>query len=431
METDKIPQESLMTQAHPENEPIQKSLLNQKGNFLLILGAVVIILVVLGAGAYVMGQKSKIDKPEKTMQQQSSPTTYAQPTSEPTTKDLIRWTNSDLHNKVLFNDQTGILKLLDATTKTITPLQFNFGQEKSSFNLKVISSDKNKLLGYSSNNWYVTNGIYFKQIDLDKIKKDLIGDFEVVPQGFSTDSMFIILAARDMSTFGNEPCCEGGDYRKSTNKILALNIDTFEVKELYSLYSAQLEVDLYNPSKNLVGFSEFVNQKYRLLNLLTKQPEYIEKTSQGLNYQKQSEYFLARENINNKGRPRSFSIYSVYDTENKLGQVQVDNNASEIFADPVVWSPDYKHFAVWMGDEQSSLNKLRIYRRNGKEVITVQDIFDFDGIFSENGDSFLYGAKRGVTDFGRWRAVMVETEGQELQVDFPDALRMTPIFWFR
>lgn len=402
----------------------------QKGftPILVILG-ILIILGIIG-GLYILSQKLNPARQEKNLLE-SSPDVNPQLTSIRTTEDFIQWTNSDIRNKVLFNDQTSILKLLDATSKTITPLQFKFKQEKDNFTLKVISPDKRKLLGYSSNDWFVTNGIYFKQIDLDKIKNDLKGDFEVIPQGFSTDSMFIILTARDMSPFGNEPCCEGGDYRKSTNKILALNIDSFEVKELYSLYSSQLEVDLYNPSKNLVGFSEFVNQKYRILNLLIKQPQYIEKTSEGLYYQKQSEYFLARENITNKGRPRSFSIYSVYDTNNKLGQVQVDDSQSEIFADPVVWSFDYKYFAVWMGDEQGGLNKLRIYTRIGKEVITVQDIFDFEGIFSENGDSFLYGAKRGVTDFGRWKIIKVEAGGQELQVDFPGTLRMTPILWFK
>lgn len=54
METGKIPQEDSMAQTHLENESIHKSLLNQKGSLLLILGAVVVILVVLGTGAYVL-----------------------------------------------------------------------------------------------------------------------------------------------------------------------------------------------------------------------------------------------------------------------------------------------------------------------------------------------------------------------------------------
>jgi len=52
MEADKIPQEVPITQAPIENEPAQKSLLNQKGSFLIILGAVVLILVLLGVGGY-------------------------------------------------------------------------------------------------------------------------------------------------------------------------------------------------------------------------------------------------------------------------------------------------------------------------------------------------------------------------------------------
>ena len=52
METDKSPQEISTTQAPLENESIHKSLLNQKGSFLLILGVVVIL--VLGTGGYLL-----------------------------------------------------------------------------------------------------------------------------------------------------------------------------------------------------------------------------------------------------------------------------------------------------------------------------------------------------------------------------------------
>lgn len=54
MKSDKIPKEIPVAQTRLENESIRKSLLNQKGNLLLILGAVVMILVVFGAGAYVL-----------------------------------------------------------------------------------------------------------------------------------------------------------------------------------------------------------------------------------------------------------------------------------------------------------------------------------------------------------------------------------------
>lgn len=52
METGKIPQEGSIAQTHLEDEPIHKGLLNQKGNFLFILAAIVIILVVLGVWGY-------------------------------------------------------------------------------------------------------------------------------------------------------------------------------------------------------------------------------------------------------------------------------------------------------------------------------------------------------------------------------------------
>lgn len=66
METDKTPQEVPMAQAHLENEPIHKNLLNQKGSFLLIFGVVVIILVVLGAWVYYFGiQKNQSPYPSK------------------------------------------------------------------------------------------------------------------------------------------------------------------------------------------------------------------------------------------------------------------------------------------------------------------------------------------------------------------------------
>ncbi len=70
METDKIPQELPITQAPLKNEPIRKSFLNQKGSFLLLLGAIVIILVVLAAGGYLL----TMNKNSKSNQYMPQPT---------------------------------------------------------------------------------------------------------------------------------------------------------------------------------------------------------------------------------------------------------------------------------------------------------------------------------------------------------------------
>lgn len=73
-----IPQETPITQAPLENEPIHKSLLNQRGSFLLILGAVIVILVVLGAGGYLL----TMNKNANSNQYVSQPTpTSTQPAS--------------------------------------------------------------------------------------------------------------------------------------------------------------------------------------------------------------------------------------------------------------------------------------------------------------------------------------------------------------
>lgn len=82
METDKIPQEIPMTQAHLESEPIHKNLLNQKGSFLLILG-VVVILVVLGAGGYLLIMNKN----------QSSDQYISQPTSSNETANWKTYTS--------------------------------------------------------------------------------------------------------------------------------------------------------------------------------------------------------------------------------------------------------------------------------------------------------------------------------------------------
>lgn len=75
MKTVKISQETHMVQTPHENEPIRKNLLNQKGNFLLILGVVVLVLVVLGVGAYYLGiQKNKSSHQPQNNQIQTSPT---------------------------------------------------------------------------------------------------------------------------------------------------------------------------------------------------------------------------------------------------------------------------------------------------------------------------------------------------------------------
>lgn len=73
MEMDEIPQEASIPQAHLENEPVHKSLLDQKGRFILILGAAVIIFVVLGAGGYFL-----------TINKNSNSNQYPNPNTVPT-----------------------------------------------------------------------------------------------------------------------------------------------------------------------------------------------------------------------------------------------------------------------------------------------------------------------------------------------------------
>ncbi len=56
MEADKIPQGIPIAQVPIENEPMHKSLLNQKGSFLLII-AVTVIIILIGVGSYILGGK--------------------------------------------------------------------------------------------------------------------------------------------------------------------------------------------------------------------------------------------------------------------------------------------------------------------------------------------------------------------------------------
>ncbi|MDO8657226.1 MAG: hypothetical protein Q7K55_00690 [Candidatus Levybacteria bacterium] len=67
MESDKIPQETPMAQAPLENEPIRKNLLKQNGNFLFILG-VVVILVVFGVGGYLLTMSKNQNPNQHTIQ---------------------------------------------------------------------------------------------------------------------------------------------------------------------------------------------------------------------------------------------------------------------------------------------------------------------------------------------------------------------------
>ncbi len=72
METDKIPKEVPIAQAPLENEQIHKNFLNQKGNFLLILGTIVIILVVLGVGGLFLIRSNNINVPSSQTVNQST-----------------------------------------------------------------------------------------------------------------------------------------------------------------------------------------------------------------------------------------------------------------------------------------------------------------------------------------------------------------------
>lgn len=119
VETDKTPQETPIAQTSLENEPVHKNLLNQRGSFLLILSAVVIILVVLGAGGYLL----TMNKNQNSNQYISQPLpTLTQPTSSNETANWKIYISRDTMFSFKYPGETTIAPY--ETNEGITHLEF-------------------------------------------------------------------------------------------------------------------------------------------------------------------------------------------------------------------------------------------------------------------------------------------------------------------
>lgn len=236
-----IPQETPIAQAPLENEPMHKSLLNQRGSFLLILGAIIVILVVLGAGGYLLTMNKNSNSIRYVPQPTPTPTqqnTYQSTTAnwKPYTSTRIGFTIKYPAEKLEINDSdTGEVELRgnESTkgiplTHRITAVRFYSGEKGTEDLIEIANEKANKLKNYhqikitqesspiifndiegykfitvegtneeveyiyldSSNNRYVYIVNFINDLESQKIVKQVLSTFRLLPPVIAGEDQF-------------------------------------------------------------------------------------------------------------------------------------------------------------------------------------------------------------------------------------------------
>lgn len=140
---------------NPSSNPI----INQKGNFLLIIGVVIVILII-GAGAYYLGvNKDRSFTNGNSQQLQVSPTTQSSPTGLPTssTDNTTNWktfTTSGINTGLTFKYP---LNWVTPENTFISEKSFIVGEQDRSKTYNIIEIQKYSTqlyVGYTNSEWF-------------------------------------------------------------------------------------------------------------------------------------------------------------------------------------------------------------------------------------------------------------------------------------
>ena len=401
-----------------------------------IVSTVVLVVILLGVVVFLLVNRSQY---KLTSSNQAVSTPY--PTD--TTQDNIvstpaKWPKITLTDTVVFIGLKYVLNLSAPTGNNIRPFNNEITQNYKSIGQALISPDNNKLL-FTAYGDPPQNGIQYiasldgkilEKIDMAKVKSNFEKQYEVSIYGWSLDPSKLILHARDVQNFLDNRCCEGGDYRASKQIIASLDIDTNEVKEIFSITASPVGIMFYDPSKNIFVYtdSSLGGGKGHLVELSSKNETAFDDYSL-INYGGNKTYFVTTD-----GNRRHLGIYSIYKPATPIAEITLDEPQNTDFTNWLIWSPDNKYFAIRvLNTDNTYSDKLKIYDKNGKLVLSTNTNMGDGSVFSSDSRYLLSSSSRDIGGGNYksfWEAIDVTT-GQRSIKEFSSSDLGTAIFWFK
>lgn len=431
-----------------QNLPSTKPIRNQKGNFLFIIGVIVLVFIIAW-GAYYLGTRKNQSSSQPSSQQTTSTGSNQVPTIPTdlgsTNNATSKWPQVNLANTVLFTSQKYILGKATSNGQNVQLFNQELTQKYNSVQTWV-SPDHNKLLFVLYGNppkdsdrfnyqLATLDGKVIEKIDLDKIKGSLGAQYEVTLPLWSTDSKKLVFIARDVKNFLDNKSGEGGDYRSSKQIIGEYDIDNSEIKELFTKTQAPLGVLFYDPAKELIVYSDsqLGGGKAHLLNIQNNQEtEFNSPTELNLGG---NQYFVDADNRVNGAyqEARNLKIYSFYEPTKAIAEITIDEPTNRYFTNWVIWSPNSKYFAIKIVNSDNTFSDLlKIYDKNGKLVLRT-NLDMFDGSVFSSDDKYLLSSKTSGasgTYLTTWETIDVTT-GTHLINPFKSTDVGHAFFWFK
>lgn len=358
----------------------------------------------------------------------------------------LRTDESTPKGKIIFSSTKNILGLYDLETKTEKALGGEAVSVYKYFNRPVVSNNGKglfiTLLKSTANSDKGEAFIVdpsknvFKKVDIDKIKSRIGKQFEVTIDTWAVDDKKLVLHARDIENFLDNKCCEGGDYRTSKNLILEYDIETEQLKTIYTKSSPPIYAIFYDSQRHILAYSDNYEAKGHFVDLQTdNEYEFVFGDTVGFyNYPQAGRTFFAEGGGNNE----RIKIYSFYEPLKALAEINSVVSASNY----VYWSPRANYFTLvkvsWKDDKNIVDNTndkqystlLEIYGVNGKLILKTTVPRANKVVFSPDGKYFLTESD---IDFEKrtccnWKVIKTGT-GKEIMGERSLLELGTPLLW--
>lgn len=415
---------------NPVSQPVQIPE-KPKVNYWMI-STIILLVLLLGLGGFLLVNRDRTASNSSTNNQETPTPASVNVRKYNIVDTSSKWPTVNLTDTVVFIGLKYVLNLSTPSGNNIRPFSIEVTNNYKSIGQALVSPDNNKLLftAYGeppqSGTQYLTSldGKILEKIDMTKLKSNFEKQYEVLIWGWSLDSRKLILHARDVQNFLDNRCCEGGDYRASKQIIASLDIDTYEVKQIFSITASPIGVMFYDPGKNILVYtdSSLGGGKGRLVELGSKNETMFDDFSL-INYGGNKTYWVAT-----KGDSRHLSIYSIYKPTTSTAVITLDEPQNTRYTNWLIWSPDNQYFAIRVLNEDNTFSdKLKIYDRSGKLILTTNSEMGDGSVFSSDSKYLLSYNSRTTT----WEAIEVTT-GIRLVKPFTSPGNIgSAIFWFK
>ena len=405
-----------------------------------IVSTVVLLVILLGAIGFLLVNRNQYRLTSNNQKPPMTSTPY--PTNAPQDNIVTtptEWPKVTLTDTVVFIGLKYILNLSAPTGNNIRSFNSEVTQNYKSIGQALISPDNNKLLftAYGdppqSGIRYIASldGKILEKIDMAKIKSNFEKQYEVSIWGWSLDPSKLILHARDVQNFLDDRCCEGGDYRASKQTIASLDINTNKVMEIFSITASPIGIIFYDPSKNVLVYTDsqlLGGGKGHFVELNSKNETTFDDYSL-INYEGNKTYFVTTD-----GNRRHLGIYSIYKPTAPIAEITLDEPQNTNYTNWLIWSPDNKYFAIRvLNSDNTFSDRLKIYDRNGKLVLSTNTNMGDGSVFSSDGRYLLSSSSRNVGGGNYrnfWEAIDINS-GERYIKEFSSPNLGSVIFWFK